>query len=94
MDRFLRQGDAVSGQIEGANCRRTCMQSGSSLLIGLTGNILMLFQMIVAVALALQGKVILGAMVEHHRRRNQARYQDDPMQGEQGDNIAYDPRSQ
>ncbi len=63
MDRFLRQGDAVSGQIEGANCRRTCMQSGSSLLIGLTGNIMMLFQMIVAVALALQGKVILGAMV-------------------------------
>lgn len=63
MDRFLQQGDAVSGQIEGANCRRTCMQSGSSLLIGLTGNIMMLFQMIVAVALALQGKVILGAMI-------------------------------
>ena len=62
-DRFLRQGNAVSSQIEDANCRRTCMQTSSSLLVGLAGNILMLLQMVIAVFLALQGKVILGAIV-------------------------------
>jgi len=62
-DRFLRQGDAVSRQIEDANCRRTCMQTSSAFLVGLTGNILMLLQMVIAVFLALQGKVILGAIV-------------------------------
>ena len=52
-DRFLRQGDAVSRQIEDANCRRTCMQTSSAFLVGLTGNILMLLQMVIAVFLAL-----------------------------------------
>ena len=63
MERFLRQGDAAGGQIEQANCRRTCVQAGSSLLVGLTGNLMMLIQMVVAVVLALRGEVILGAMV-------------------------------
>ena len=63
MERFLRQGDAAGGQIEQANCRRTCVQTGSSLLVGLTGNLMMLIQMVVAVVLALRGEVILGAMV-------------------------------
>lgn len=63
MDRFLRQGDAVSSEIEDANCRRTCLQTSSSLLVGFTGVALMLFQMAIALVLALQGKVIWGAVV-------------------------------
>lgn len=62
-DRFLSQGDAVSGQIEKPNCRRTCVQAYSSTAVGLVGNLLTLGQMVVAVILAFQGKVILGALI-------------------------------
>ena len=62
-ERFLRQGNTAGSQIEKANCRRTCVQSFISLLTGYIGNIMTLFQMVIAVILAFQGKVILGALV-------------------------------
>lgn len=61
--RFLHQGDSVSSKIEEINCRRIYVQAFSSLLIGFIGNAMMLFQMVAAVILAFQGKVILGAMI-------------------------------
>lgn len=62
-ERFLRQGNTAGSQIEKTNCHRTCVQSFISLLTGLIGNIMTLFQMVIAVILAFQGKVILGALV-------------------------------
>jgi len=62
-DRFLEQGDAVSDRIETPNCRRSCTQSGISCLTGFFSVALQILQQVVTVALAFQGKIILGAIV-------------------------------
>ncbi|MDE7261110.1 MAG: ABC transporter ATP-binding protein/permease [Oscillospiraceae bacterium] len=62
MDRFLDQGDAVSGQIEEPNCRRSSAQNALSCFTGFFSVSLQIFQQVVTVALAFQGKIILGAM--------------------------------
>ena len=61
-DRFLSQGDSVSDQIELPNCRRSCTQSSISCLTGFFSVSLQIFQQVVTVMLAFQGKIILGAM--------------------------------
>ena len=62
-DRFLKQGDAVSGQMEEPNCRRSGTQSALSCFTGFFSISLQIFQQVVTVVLAFQGKIILGAMV-------------------------------
>ena len=62
VDRFLDQGDAVSDQIEGPNCRRSSAQNGLSCFTGFFSVALQIFQQVVTVALAFQGKIMLGAM--------------------------------
>ena len=61
-DRFLSQGDSVSDQMETPNCRRSCTQSSISCLTGFFSVSLQIFQQVVTVMLAFQGKIILGAM--------------------------------
>ena len=61
-DHFLDQGDAVSDQIEKPNCRRSSTQSSLSCFTGFFSVSLQIFQEVVTVALAFQGKIILGAM--------------------------------
>lgn len=61
-DRFLRQGDAVSDEMERPNCRRSCTQSSISCLTGFFSVSLQILQQVVTVLLAFQGKIILGAM--------------------------------
>lgn len=60
--RFLKQGDAASDRIEEPNCRRNSVQSKYSCLMGYFSVSLQIFQQVVTVALAFQGKIILGAM--------------------------------
>lgn len=62
-DRFLAQGDAVSARIEAPNCRRSSTQNALSCFTGFFSVSLQIFQQVVTVALAFQGKIILGAMV-------------------------------
>ena len=62
-DRFLNQGDAVSDQMEEPNCRRSGTQSSLSCFTGFFSVSLQIFQQVVTVMLAFQGKIILGAMV-------------------------------
>ncbi len=62
-DRFLDQGDSVSGRIETPNCRRSNAQNGISCFMGFFSVSLQILQQVVTVALAFQGKIILGAMV-------------------------------
>lgn len=63
IDYFLHQGDAVSDQVEEPNSRRTFVQSSSSFIVGFIGQILMLTQMFIAALLAIQGKIITGAII-------------------------------
>ena len=60
--RFLDQGDAASDQIEEPNCRRSSVQNALSCFTGFFSVALQIFQQVVTVALAFQGKIILGAM--------------------------------
>ncbi len=61
-DRFLEQGDAASDRMEAPNCRRSSAQSGISCLTGFFSVSLQILQQVVTVALAFQGKILLGAM--------------------------------
>ena len=61
-DRFLTQGDAVSNQMEEPSCRRSGTQNGLSCFTGFFSVSLQIFQQVVTVALAFQGKIVLGAM--------------------------------
>lgn len=61
-DRFLDQGDAVSDRMEEPNCRRSGAQSSLSCFTGFFSVALQIFQQVVTVALAFQGKILLGAM--------------------------------
>lgn len=61
-DRFLNQGDAISDQMEEPSCRRSGTQSSLSCFTGFFSISLQIFQQVVTVALAFQGKIILGAM--------------------------------
>ncbi len=61
-DRFLRQGDSVSDLMELPCCRRSCVQFSISCLTGFFSVSLQIFQQVVTVILAFQGKIILGAM--------------------------------
>ena len=62
-DRFLSQGDSVSDMMELPGCRRSCVQFSISCLTGFFSVSLQIFQQVVTVMLAFQGKIILGAMV-------------------------------
>ena len=61
-DRFLDQGGEASDQIEAPNCRRSGTQSCISCFMGFFSVTLQILQQVVTVALAFQGKIILGAM--------------------------------
>lgn len=61
-DRFLAEGDAVSARMEAPNCRRSSTQNALSCFTGFFSVSLQIFQQVVTVALAFQGKIILGAM--------------------------------
>lgn len=61
-DRFLNQGDAVSAQMEDPNCRRSSTQNALSCFTGFFSVSLQIFQQVVTVALAFQGKILLGAI--------------------------------
>lgn len=61
-DRFLNLGDVVSDQMEEPGCRRSGTQSSLSCFTGFFSICLQIFQQVVTVVLALQGKIILGAM--------------------------------
>ena len=61
-DRFLSQGDSVSDLMELPCCRRSCVQFSISCLTGFFSVSLQIFQQVVTVILAFQGKIILGAM--------------------------------
>ena len=61
-DRFLAQGDGLSDRMETPNCRRSSVQNGLSCFTGFFSIALQIFQQVVTVALAFQGKIILGAM--------------------------------
>lgn len=61
-DRFLDQGDAVSDRMEEPNCRRSSAQNGLACFTGFFSVSLQIFQQVVTVALAFQGKIMLGAM--------------------------------
>lgn len=62
-ERFLDQGGAVSDRIEAPNCRRSSTQSALSCFTGFFSVSLQIFQQVVTVVLAFQGKILLGAMV-------------------------------
>ena len=63
LDLFLHKSNIVSDQIEIPNRRRSCTQAGISCLTGALSVFLQIFQQVVTVVLAFQGRVILGAMV-------------------------------
>ena len=62
-DLFLHRSDMVSDQIELPNCRRSSTQASIACLTGALSVLLQIFQQAVTVALAFQGRIILGAMV-------------------------------
>lgn len=62
-ERILTQGDEVSDAIEAPNCRRTSAQETIGCASGMVSILLQVLQQVVAVVMAVQGKVLMGSFV-------------------------------